>query len=135
MSLPRRLTAVAAVAALAVTGVAGAAKAPVVSDQGTLANKRSPVTFPGTGVRKGERLPAGSRVVFRDVTLEGDQQARLVLRAGRDRVLRGLGTREGEDVGFTTVTGRPYVGRRQVRVRAYRSAEGEVNGRIYALTR
>ncbi len=139
MSTSRLATfaAVTTAAALAVGGAASAAEAPVVGDQATLSVKRAPVTFPGTGVERGERLPAGARIVFRDVTLEGDQQPAFRLRAARGRTLQGLGMREGEDVGIAVVSPERYTGRRQVRVRAYAApqAEGEVAARVYALTR
>ena len=136
MSTPRLVSAAAAAAALGLTGVADAADAPVVGAQGTLPNVKAPVTFPGTGVHKGERLPSGARVVFRDVTLEDDQEARLTLRAPSGKTLRGVGVREAEHVGFANAGG-SYVGKRTVKLRAYLDprAEGEQTGRVYALTR
>ncbi len=137
MSIHRRIATATAVAALAATGVAGAAEAPIVGEQGTLSVTRAPVTFPGTGVQKGERLPRGARVVFRDVTVEGDQQANLRLRAAKGRTLRGLGIREGAQLGIVVPQNHRYVGRRAVQLRAFAApdAEGEVASRVYALTR
>jgi uncharacterized protein YcgI (DUF1989 family) len=137
MSIQHRIAAATAVAALAATGVAAAAEAPVVGEQGTLGVTRAPVTFPGTGLQKGERLPSGARIVFRDVTVEGDQQATLRLRAAKGRTLRALAVREGDDLGIVVPQGRSYVGRRAVQLRAFAApdAEGEVASRVYALTR
>jgi hypothetical protein len=137
MTTTRLFAASVTVAALAAGGVAAAAETPVVGEQGTLNVTRAPVTFPGTGVKKGERLPSGARVIFRDVTLEGEQEARLRLRAPRDRTLRGLAIREGAPIGVATVSAGSYVGRRQVVVRAYLrpDAEGETTSRVYAITR
>jgi len=65
------------VALLTVSGVAVAAEAPVVSSQKTLAAKTAPVTIAGTKVKKGQRLPVGARIIYREVTLEGRQTTRL----------------------------------------------------------
>ncbi len=137
MTIHRRIATATAVAALAATGVAAAADAPVVGDQGTLGNTRAPVTFPGTGIQKGERLPSGARIVFRDVTVEGEQQANLRLRAPKGKTLRALAVREGEDLGVVVAQDHRYVGRRAVQLRAFAAphAEGEVASRVYALTR
>jgi hypothetical protein len=108
-----------------------------VGEQGTLKVTRAPVTFPGTGLKKGERVPSGARIVFRDVTVEGDQQAVLRLRAAKGRTLRGLAVRQGEELGIAVPQNHDYVGRRAVQLRAFAApdAEGEVASRVYALTR
>lgn len=126
-----------AVALLGSAGVATAAEAPVVSAQSTMSGSTAPVTVPGTGVKKGERLPKGARIVFRDVTLEGKQQVRLTLKAPAGKRLRGLAVREIDKVGFVVVQKSSYVGRPKVQVRAFAApkAEGEATGRIYALVR
>lgn len=136
MTRNRLITTASAVALLGSAGVATAAEAPVVSAQRTVTGT-APVTVPGTGVKKGERLPKGARIVFRDVTLEGDQEVRLTLKAPAGKKLRGLATREGDEVGFVVVRKGSYVGRSKVQVRAYAApkAEGEATGRIYALVR
>jgi hypothetical protein len=125
-----------ATAALAVGGVATAASAPTITAQHTLSVRTAPVTIPGTGVHKGDRLSRGARIVYRDVTLSGSQQPRTTLTAPRGKTLRGLAPRESDEVGFAVVDKGSYVGHRRVRVRAYldpRADEG--TGRIYALVR
>ena len=131
-----RLTAVAASAALAATGIAAAADAPVVSKQATIAGT-AVVTVPGTGVAKGEWMGSKTVLVFRDVTLERGQTARVTLRAPEGKRIRGLATGEGSKIGFKA-DGRRYAGDRKVTVTAFtspRAADGEHTGRIYALTR
>ena len=131
-------TLAAALATVAVTATAAnAAEAPVVSPQQQATARTAPVTFPGTGVHKGERLPSGARIVFREVTLERGQQVRLSLRAPEGKRLKGLGIREGGKVGFHVV--RPkgsYAGRKRVVLRASGSRlRQETTERVYALTR
>jgi hypothetical protein len=71
------------------------------------------------------------------VTLEGNQAARVVLRAPVGKTLRGVGMPEGQEVGFQLVGCGSYIGRRAVTLRAtvVRQAAGEVTGRVYALAR
>ena len=135
MSTPRLVIATAAAAALASGGVAAAADAPVVSKQRSHVGT-APITVPGTGVKAGHTLPRGARLISRDVTLEGEQAARVVLRAPAGKTLRGVGMPEGQRVGFQLVS-RSYVGRRQVVLRAtvVRPTDDEVTGRVYALAR
>ena len=136
MSITRKITAATAVLALAGSGVAAAADAPVVGAQQTSSATTAPVTIPGTGVKRGERLPSGARIVYRDVTLEGAQTAgRVVLRAPAGTTIRGLAVRQGDQVGFVVTDGGNYVGRKQVASRAYvnRKASGEHTGRLYGL--
>jgi hypothetical protein len=138
MPITRRITALTAVAAIAATGVAAAADAPVVGKQQTSPATRAPLTIPGTGVKKGDKLPHGARLVYRDVTLEGKQKiGRLVIRAPKGKTIRGLAVREGSDVDFTVTDHGNYVGRRQVASRAYlySTEPGEHTGRLYGLVR
>lgn len=137
MTIIRKLTATTAAAAFAAAGTAAAAAAPIVSKQRTSAATKAPLIIPGTGIEKGERLPRGARLVFRDVTLEGKQTARLTITAPAGKKLRGLAPREGQEVGFVVTDKRSYVGRTKVRLRAYANpkADGEVAGRIYGLVR
>jgi hypothetical protein len=95
----------------------------------------APLTIPGTGVQQGEALPKGARLVFRTVTVEGDQQPRFTLRAPRGLRLRGLAPAPG--VGFAVVDRGTYAGRTSVRVRAYAASKDaeERTARIYALAR
>ena len=135
MSRRSVLIATTTAAVLASGGAAAAADAPVVSAQRTHTGT-SPLTVPGTGVKRGQALPNGARLIFRDVTLEAGQEARVVLRAPGGRSLRGIGMAEGQKVAFQLV-GRSYIGRRQVSLRAtvVRNVQSEVTGRVYALAR
>ena len=137
MTIARTITAATAVLALAGTGVAAAADAPVVGAQHSSTVKTAPVTIPGTGIKKGDRLPSGARLVYRDVTLEGRQTAKLTLRAPAGKTIRALAPQEGIDVGFVVTTKGDYAARRSVALRAYKNpkAGGEVTGRIYGLAR
>jgi hypothetical protein len=136
MTITRKLAAATSVALLAASGVAAAADAPVVSAQRTSAATKAPLTIPGTGIQKGERLPRGARLVYRDVTLEGKQTARLALKAPSDKRVRGLVPKSG-DVGFVVVDKGDYTKRSKVTLRAFANpkAAGEVTGRIYGLVR
>ena len=137
MSIKRSISITAAAATLAATGVAGAAEAPVVSKQHSLFGTAT-VTVPGTGVQQGEWMGSKAHLVFRDVTLEGDQQARVLLRAPAGKTLRGLAIAEGGDIGFRVEKPRRYAGRKQVTVRvqlAPHAGDGESTGRIYALVK
>jgi len=136
MSTRKLLIATTTAAVLASSGAAAAADAPVVSAQHTVAG-RAPLTVPGTGVRAGITLPTGARLVYRRVTIERGQAARVVLRAPAGKTLRGIGMPEGQKVAFQLVAPRAYVGRRQVTVRAtvIGGVDTEVTGRVYALAR
>jgi hypothetical protein len=131
------VTAATAVAVLTTSGVAAAAKtAPVVSKEVLSMRKTAPLTIPGTGVKKGAPLPRGAQLVFRTVTLEKGQRARVTLGAPRGMTLRGLVPGANEAIGFTVEPFVPYVGRRFVTVRAYvapNAAAGKHTGRIWAL--
>jgi hypothetical protein len=135
MTITRKLAAATSVALLAASGVAAAA-APVVSAQRTSAATKAPLTIPGTGIQKGERLPRGARLVYRDVTLEGKQTVRLALKAPSGKRVRGLVPKSG-DVGFVVVDKGDYTKRSKVTLRAFANpkAAGEVTGRIYGLVR
>jgi hypothetical protein len=137
MTTPRKITAAAITALLAGAGVATAADAPIVSKQHTSTAKRAPMTIPGSGLQRGDRLPSGARLVYRDVTLEDGQTARFNIKAPDGKRLRALATKEGQDVGFMVVDRGSYAGRTKVQVRAYANpnADGEVEGRIYGLAR
>lgn len=136
MTITRKLTAATTIAVLAAAGVATAAEAPVVSIQHTSPAKTAPVTIPGTGVHKGDRLPAGARLVYRNVTLEGEQTTTFAIKAPAGKRLRGLAPKN-DDLGFEVVSRPDYGGRAKVRVRAFVSpkADGPVDGRIYGLAR
>jgi hypothetical protein len=135
-AITRKLAATTAVALLAASGVAAAADAPVVGAQKTSSAKTAPLTIPGTGVKKGERLPSGARLIYRDVTLEGKQTTTLTLKAPAGKRLRGLVPSAGK-VGFTVAGKGSYVGHTKVSLRSFAdpNATGEVSGRIYGLVR
>jgi hypothetical protein len=134
---PRKIALATAAAALTTAGVATAAEAPVVSAQKASTAKTAPLTVPGTGLKKGARLPSGARLVYREVTLEGKQKVLLTIKAPAGKTLRGLAPVEGSHVGFVVVKPLHYGGRRSVQVRAFGDgkASGETTGRIYALVR
>ena len=134
---PRTIAIATAAAVLGSTGVATAADAPVVSAQKTSTARTAPLTIPGTGVKKGARLPSGARLVYRTVTLEGKQKTLLTIKAPAGKTLRGLVPVEGSHVGFVVVKPVAYAGKRSVQVRAFgdNKVDGEVTGRIYALVR
>jgi hypothetical protein len=136
MTISQKLAAATTTALLAASGVAAAAQAPVVSAQKTSPATTAPLTIPGTGVKKGARLPSGARLIYREVTLEGAQKATFALRAPAGKRLRGL-VPSNDHVGFAVVDKGSYVGHKQVKVRAFADpkAAGEVSGRIYGLVR
>ena len=136
MTITRKLTAAATAAVLAATGVAAAAEAPVVSIQQTSKATTAPVTIPGTGIHKGDRLPSGARLVYRNVELEGEQTVTFTIKAPAGKRLRGLVPRN-DDLGFAVLTRPDYGGKTKVRVRAFASpqSDGRVLGRIYGLVR
>ena len=137
MFAKRTISLAAAVTALAATGVAGAAEAPVVSQQEFIAGT-APFTIPGTGVQKGEWMGSKARLLYREVTVAGKQQARVTLRAPKGLKIRGLALDNvrRSQIGFTAVT-RDYAGKQQVVVRVYSNRRGsaEATGRVYALAK
>jgi hypothetical protein len=137
MTITRKLAAATTVALLAASGVAAAADAPVVGAQKTSSAKTAPLTIPGTGVHKGDRLSGGARLVYRDVALTGRQTVKLTMKAPAGKRLRGLTPSQGADVGFIVLDKGNYAGRKKVRIRAYANpkADGRVEGRIYGLVR
>lgn len=136
MTITRTFTAATAAALLAATGVAAAAEAPVVSIQHTSPARTAPVTIPGTGVHKGDRLPSGARLVYRNVALEGEQTVTFNIKAPSGKRLRGL-VPKNDQLGFEVVSRPDYGGRTKVQIRAFADphADGRVEGRIYGLVR
>jgi hypothetical protein len=131
-------TLIAATAAvLSSAAVATAAEAPVVSAQHTRSGSTSPVSVPGTGIHAGDKLPAGARLIYRDVTLSRPQQPKLTLKAPAGKVLKGLAQGRTAKVGFVLVGPRDYPGHRSVTVKAFAAPKtgGRVHGRIYALVK
>jgi hypothetical protein len=135
MITTRRVAGACLVASLAVSGVAVAAAPPSVSKERTWTGARAPLTVPGTGVKKGARLPRGDRIVWRTVTLAQGQKVDLRITAPAGKRLRGLAVAENGRIGFTVVSPRRYVGHRSVKVRAFTVPHeaGTHSGRIFAL--
>lgn len=135
MTITQKLAATTTVALMAASGVA-AADAPVVSAQKTSPARTAPLTIPGTGVKKGAKLPGGARLIYREVTVEGTQKATFTLKAPDGKRIRGL-VPSSAAVGFVVVDKGNYAGRKQVKVRAFANpqADGESTGRIYGLAR
>jgi hypothetical protein len=108
-----------------------------VSRQRAWTGATAPLTVPGTGVKKGARLPRGERIVYRTVTLTRGQKVAVELTAPAGKRLRGLAVAENGRVGFTVVSPRHYVGRRSVEVKAFAVAHtsGAHAARIFALVR
>ena len=134
MNVKRSISTIAAVTALAATGVAGAADAPVVSGQHFIAGA-APITIPGTGIEQGEWMGSKSLAVYRHVTLEAGQKARVTLRAPGGRKVRGVALSSSKHVG-SRVAGGAYVGKRQVIVELTARASapaGEHEVTVYAL--
>ena len=132
----RSIIATTAVTALSATSLAAAAEAPIVSKQRFVAGD-AVVTVPGTGVQKGEWMGSKQRLVFRDVTLEGDQVARLTLRAREGERIRGVAVQDGAEISFKVVGNLRYAGTRRVTLQAEIAgrSDGEVTNRVYALVR
>jgi hypothetical protein len=134
---PRQiLTITAAATALAATGVAGAADAPVVTKQSWTAGAAL-VDFPGTGIQQGEWIGSKAVMVHRRVVIEGDQRARLTLRARKGQKIRALGADEDSRLSVVALD-EDYTGKRSVTVRVRvrpGARDGEVSERVYALSR
>ena len=92
--------------------------------------------MPGTGVHAGDKLPAGARLIYREVELSKGQTPKLTLTAPAGKTLAGLAD-ASKTVGVTLVTPKDYPGKRSVTVRAWAApkASGRVHGRIYALVK
>ena len=147
MTIACRLGVAGAALTLAGAGVATAATTPTVGAQRTWTGATAPLTIAGTGLHKGERIPRGDRIVYRDVTLSGRQVVNLTIRAPAGKRIRGVmpsaqSTRPLVDFLVTNVRpkGRPvsagyYPGGTRVTLRAreYPAGGPRVSGRIYAL--
>ena len=137
MTITRKIAAVTAVAVLAATGLATAADVPVVSPQKTSASRYAPVVIPGTGIKKGERLPRGAKIVYRDITILPGQEKTFVLRAPQGKTMRALAERNHRHVGFRVNNRHSYVGRKHISLTVWgeRDMPGEQHERVYALVR
>jgi hypothetical protein len=127
----RVITATAAVATLAASGVATAATAPVVSKQQTATETKAPVAI--GSVKKGARLPAGDRIVFRTVTLSKGQKVSVTMTAPKGMTLRAL-AHAGK---ITWKAPKAFSGKRSVKlsVTTAKGASGKITGHVYALVR
>ena len=125
----------AAVLAAGAAGVAGAATSGPAKTVAR-AGEPTPVTVPGTGLKKGMDLKAGQVLISRTVTVTGDEQPRTKVTCPGAKRLKGLATQDGDDLAFKVADRRSYVAKRAVTVQAYaRDADGTepVSGPIYAL--
>jgi hypothetical protein len=137
MTTTRVLT-VSTTALALLAGGATAAGAAEVGPQETLRPPaKAPVTFAGTGKKRGEELRDKERVVSREITLVGREKVAFSLRCPRGTTHAGLGIREGETINFKVLRPRNYVGKRSVRAQGRgRNAGGdEVTGKMFALCR
>jgi hypothetical protein len=125
------------VAALVAVDIGSASDAATISAQTPWKGARSPVTVPGTALKKGATIPRGARLVYRDVSLSRGQQPRFAFTATDGRKLRGLVPADAQKVGFAVVKPYDYAGKRSVLVRAFAGSKagGRLTGRIYAYTR
>jgi hypothetical protein len=132
MNPPRILLATAVAALVGGVGIADAADTPVISAQHSVTGT-SPVSIPGTGVKRGAKLPAGSRVIYRSVRLAKGQEPHVTLTAPSGKALRGLA--DSGKVGFVLVGPKDYPGKAKVVVKAFSAPKvtGDATGKIYAL--
>jgi hypothetical protein len=125
----RVTTITAAVAVMATSGVAAAASAPVVSKEKTVTGTKAPVAI--GSLKKGAKLPAGEKIVFRTVSLAKGQKASVTMTAPTGKTLRAL-AKSGK-VTFTVVSPKKFSGKRSVKLRV--TATNKAKGTIYALVR
>jgi hypothetical protein len=132
-----KIAALAITASLAAAGVATAAEAPVIGKQQTDPATTAPMSIGGTGVHKGDTLPKGAKLIYREVTLSPGQEVVTKLRAPEGTRLQGLALPEKAPLGFAVLNKRNYGGKHEVRFRVFRwnKATDRATGRIYALVR
>jgi hypothetical protein len=108
----RRLIPLALLAALA-------AAAPASADTTTILEPpaKSPVTIPGSGVQRGDRLARGQVLVRRLTFAVGGRRRIITLRCPSGTTHAGLGAFEGGRIAFGVVDRGSYIGHRSVRVR------------------
>ena len=137
MSPYKILPVIAAIGALVAVDIGSAADAPSVSGQTAWAGSYSPVTVPGTGLKKGAAIRSPGRLVYRNVTISPGQKVQFRFTAKGGRKIRGLVPGTGGSVGFAVVKPYSYAGHTSVVVRAFTAPKttGRVTGRIYAYTR
>jgi hypothetical protein len=150
MTIMRRIGAATVAVTLVASTVAAAsaaATAPHAGPQKTWTGATAPLTIPGTGLHKGDRIPKGDRIVYRDVTVAGRQVVNFSLRAPAGRKIRGVVPDDPAappEVNFLVTNVRPrghhtadryYPGGTiaTIRARAYPTGSAAVTERIYAL--
>jgi hypothetical protein len=119
----------AAIAVLATSGVAAAASAPVISKEKTLTGTKAPVAI--GSLKKGAKLPAGDKIVFRTVSLAKGQKASVTMTAPTGKTLRALAM--AGKIKFTVVSPKKFSGTKSVKLRV--TATTKAKGTIYALVR
>jgi hypothetical protein len=109
-----------------------AAKAPAVGPQKTWTKKTAPVDIPSTGIRRSDKLPKGSVLVYRTVNVpKGEKRrVRLVVPEGKKLV---TAAQEGA-FGSAVIGQTSYVGKRSVTTRVAGGRNG-AEGRLYAYAR
>lgn len=108
-----------------------ATSSPAVGPQQTWTRKTSPVDLPGTGIERGDRLPKGSVLVYRqiDIPKREKRRVRLVVPKGKK-----IETAAQSGSFGSGVINRDYVGTRSVTIRAAGGQNG-AQGRLYAYAR
>ncbi|MFA4928315.1 MAG: hypothetical protein WC558_07350 [Patulibacter sp.] len=109
-----------------------AAKAPAVGPQKTWTKKTAPVDIPSTGIRRGDKLPKGSVLVYRAVNVpKGEKRrVRLVVPEGKKLVTAA----QSGAFGSAVIGQTSYVGKRSVTTRVAGGRNG-AEGRLYAYAR
>jgi len=109
-----------------------AAEAPAVGPQKTWTKKTAPVDIPSTGIRRGDKLPKGSVLVYRTVNVpKGEKRrVRLVVPEGKKLV---TAAQDGA-FGSAVIGQTSYVGKRSVTTRVAGGRNG-AEGRLYAYAR
>ncbi len=138
MSASKLLTTAVATTALAVSGgVAAAADSPVVSKQGALMGTAL-ADFPAVDLKKGDWAGSRALMLYRDVTVEEGQVARVTFRAPAGSRIRSIGHVHGS-VLSARARDIHYRGDRSVTLRVKiaedRATDGEVTERIYVLAK
>jgi hypothetical protein len=106
-------------------------KSSAIGPQKTWTRKTAPVDIPSTGIRRGDRLPKGSVLVYRtvDVPKREKRRVRLVVPKGEKLV-----TVAQQGAFGSGVIGESYVGKRSVTIRVVGGRDG-AEGRLYAYAR
>ncbi|MEV4422417.1 hypothetical protein AB0L40_20940 [Patulibacter sp. NPDC049589] len=123
-------TTLVAVGALAVVTAPATAGAPVVGAQKTWTGAKAPVSVPGNHLHRGDRIPKGAVLVYREVTVSGGTaKRRVVLTLPRGKGLTGIAVSESSDVEIRVAKDQTrYSGKRRVTIVA--AAHENHSGRI-----